>query len=541
MKERINKYTIALLSVIMVCLLAVPASADYNFEGYQIKNMTNGTVQGDVYVSNGTHAGLANTPYITNYSVPGGTVKWARLVVGVWGGRATYTGWLNTTLSNSTHTHNLGNVSIDNTQSGVYGLWSNGTNVYGTGCGCWMVSYNCTDNVTQGTLNSVSANTGRTGGTTFDGRIYGIILTVVYENESLSKVEYWINEGNVNLHYPVDYEGTYYPALNNTVSWFNGTAYNSTEANLTVGYYTGTVDEHDYLFLNAPNVSDSPGNLSDANVQWNNSSAYRMYQLDNNDVADSHSDKDGVCDDNSIYTHGFDLNCFSETNDSEYSVTDIINTTANNYATFWRGRDDNGNGVIEGSFGQGNSEGEAYMHPIMAVLRLQLEHIYDFSTGAGTDKWAYRDEVSINPPNTCDVPNNEFTATQYVNISADDGTYQTDFSDNNYAAHGFNFSIDEDAGNITEINVTWNGKGWHDNGGAANGAYLYICNGTGYEELANNSGVGTDATLTGEVTSSISSYINAGNVTVLVVQNTAGTGFSASRIETDYVRVVVTP
>jgi hypothetical protein len=263
-------------------------------------------------------------------------------------------------------------------------------------------------------------------------------------------------------------------------------------------------------------------------------------------VADSHSDQEGVCDDNSVSTSYFDLNCFSETNDST-PLYNIINHTGNNYAIFWRGHDDNGNGQIDSTWNASGAEGEVYVHPILAVLKLKnITHVYDFSTGAGMDKWAFRWQVNAKPPNTCDVPSTEFTTAQYNNISADDGTFQSDFSESNYAAHRFNFSIDELAANISKINVTWNGIGWHDNGGADNGTYLYIWNSSSgasgaYEELANNSGDGNEVTLTGERTSSISSYINAGNVTVLVEQKTTGDGFSYSRLKTDYVRVVVTP
>lgn len=176
----------------------------------------------------------------------------------------------------------------------------------------------------------------------------------------------------------------------------------------------------------------------------------------------------------------------------------------------------------------GNDAG--YLHGLANWTR------YDFDVGAGTDKWAYRDEVADKPPTTCDVPNIEFSS--YTAISADDGTYQHDYSNNNYAAHRFNFSIDEDAANITAINVTWNGKGYRSGG---DGATLYICNGTGYKQL-NSTNLATEVYLTGGVTSSISSYINAGNVTVLVEQNTAGGGYSSkSNIDTDYVKVVVTP
>jgi parallel beta-helix repeat protein len=162
---------------------------------------------------------------------------------------------------------------------------------------------------------------------------------------------------------------------------------------------------------------------------------------------------------------------------------------------------------------------------------------YDFLTGAGEDKWAFRCEVADKPPSTCDVPNIEFSS--YTAISADDGTYQHDFSNNNYAAHRFNFSISESASDISKINVTWNGKGYNTGG---NGATLYICNGTGYEELATTNS-GDWVYLTEEVTSSISSYISpSGNATVLVEQNTAGGGYSSrSYIDTDYVKLVVTP
>ena len=50
-----------------------------------------------------------------------------------------------------------------------------------------------------------------------------------------------------------------------------------------------------------------------------------------------------------------------------------------------------------------------------------------------------------------------------------------------------------------------------------------------------------EVTLTGEVTSNIDNYINAGNVTVLVEQNSVHQSGCASNIETDYVKLVVTP
>ena len=175
-----------------------------------------------------------------------------------------------------------------------------------------------------------------------------------------------------------------------------------------------------------------------------------------------------------------------------------------------------------------------------------ITHVYDFSDNtsgtAGEDLWAYEGQVSNKPPTTNGVPSGSIGA--YSNIEADDETYEdyVTTSNNNYAAQRFNFSIDEAAADIEKINVTWNGIGYRGTiYGTDDGATLYIWNGTAYKELANNS-ESTDETLTGEVTSSISSYINAGNVTVLVVQKYPKTGRDgASHISTDYVQLVVTP
>jgi len=165
---------------------------------------------------------------------------------------------------------------------------------------------------------------------------------------------------------------------------------------------------------------------------------------------------------------------------------------------------------------------------------------YDFDVRAGEDKWAFEGEVSGTPA-TANDPTGAIGL--YSNIRADDGTYETYVTSTNgkYAAHRFNFSIDDNEKEfITKINVTWNGKGWHDSGDQYNGTYLYIWNGTAYKELANNS-ANTEATLTREVTSGISDYINSGNVTILVKQKRTQRGQAHSHIETDYVKLVVTP
>ncbi|MEA2032906.1 MAG: DUF3344 domain-containing protein, partial [Euryarchaeota archaeon] len=109
MKKRFLIIPIVILAVLVA--FSAPAAANYTYDGYEVKTMTDGIVQGDVFVSCGDNAGASdgrtdaghNGPYRTNYSVPNGnSVKWARLLVGVWGGTENHTGWLNTTLHNGT-------------------------------------------------------------------------------------------------------------------------------------------------------------------------------------------------------------------------------------------------------------------------------------------------------------------------------------------------------------------------------------------------------------------------------------------------------
>jgi outer membrane protein assembly factor BamB len=188
----------------------------------------------------------------------------------------------------------------------------------------------------------------------------------------------------------------------------------------------------------------------------------------------------------------------------------------------------------------GNDGG--YLHGLANWTR------HDFNTARAIESpkkaWAFKYQVDDSPG--AGDPSEEFNATEYANIRFDDDVYASNQStaNGNYAAHRFNFSIDDNEESwITKINVTWIGKGWHDSGNNFHGATLYIWNGTGCEELANNS-ANTEATLTGEKDSGISNCINSGNVTILVKQKSPQTGDEEkyrSHIETDYVKLVVTP
>jgi len=182
-------------------------------------------------------------------------------------------------------------------------------------------------------------------------------------------------------------------------------------------------------------------------------------------------------------------------------------------------------------------------------LKIYPPHRHDFNTTGDTTGAAFGNQTSV-LPTTPDDPSIAFTSTSA--IADDDGPFLTDqtTSPGNYAAHRFNFSIDTSStkdgptADIEKLNVTWNGMGWHDSGGAANGTDLYI-----YDFIAGSYGSaltstfeGSEQTLTGEKTSGISNYVNSGNVTVLVMQKSPQPeeGEIYSHIATDYVNLVVT-
>ena len=183
---------------------------------------------------------------------------------------------------------------------------------------------------------------------------------------------------------------------------------------------------------------------------------------------------------------------------------------------------------------------------LLTVLPNEVVATYDFTTGVGSDKWAFRKQHFDKPPLDNEDPNNEFRAEEYEPIKVDDGTMQEDASEAKrfYAIHRFNFRIAEPGDAITRIDILWDGKGDHDHWLGNDGATLYIWNyATGaYEELDNS--IGVYITLEGSVTASIGDYISPnGNLIIIAEQNTKQWKLWRwvyhSRLGTDYVKVDV--
>jgi len=346
------------LGILILCMLCAPAYAttdsDYNYDGFPLTTIESGTVNGDVYVSAGDNAGLQGTAYatntfITNFTdVPTDNISWAELKVGVWGGSPSRVGWAETSLNGTT----LSNETLDIIDPAL-----NGVNVSCCGSGIYLIHYDCTDvvnNLNNGVIQArvvTQPNNGLGASRRLDGRVYGAVLIVVYE-DGTSYTQYWINQGDLNLHKnataTIDNTSCSFEDLDSDTTWFNGTVNTSlTNSNLTVAYFAGDINQTDYLYFNVPDGDDSPYDLT--NFNWDRD-AWSGYLL-GTDVANNMS--------NTAYN--FDLKTFSVN----------MNTTGNNYAIFWRGHgsdDPYETEIYDPSWPGVNSETEGYYTPFLAVL-----------------------------------------------------------------------------------------------------------------------------------------------------------------------------
>ncbi|WP_255335471.1 DUF3344 domain-containing protein [Methanosarcina sp. KYL-1] len=244
-------YCLFAAALALLIMSVQPGLADYVEDGCpepdSLKSVDSGTVKGGVYVDGGH--GLDATPYTQTFNVPGNSTKFARLYVGVWGGNARNTGTLDVTFNDfEFETLDLKGEEDDNPE------------VYCSGNGVYWVTYNVTEIASPGSAEAVV----KTGGS-IDGKVYGVVLVAVYEDEDGDDVKYWIKEGNVNLHgESSDGKGDTNDEL--TVS-FSGTVNPDKYelASLSVVYLTGTSGEEDYLYFNDEQLSDGTNKNDIAN------------------------------------------------------------------------------------------------------------------------------------------------------------------------------------------------------------------------------------------------------------------------------------
>jgi len=240
-KIKLNIFLSCVVIALLVLSSTPPAVADYNFDGVpetdELEEVEEGTVDGSVYVDGG-HGGPS--PYTQYFNVPEGTVEWAHLYVGVWGGSKVKTGKVEVTFNNE---------ELDILE--LKGEADTNSNVYCSGHGVYWIVYNVKENQATGSVDAIVTTSGD-----IDGRVYGVILVAAIKEEDGTEVQYWINEGNVNLH-GLGWSGEH-GTNDEAVAEFSGTVNldKYAAARLAVVYLTGTPGLNDYLYFNDEKLCD---------------------------------------------------------------------------------------------------------------------------------------------------------------------------------------------------------------------------------------------------------------------------------------------
>jgi len=314
--------------IILLLSMFIPAvQATYSYEGIPFRIASQGTLNGGVYIDGGH--GLEFPPYSQEFDVPDGSIRWARLYVGIWGGKEEYEGWVRVDINGK---------STDTVQ--LMGINDESTNVYCSGHGVYWVYYDATDIITNG-KNTVMIETSQgEPGNKLDGRVYGAVLAAVYEDENAPEIAYKIYDGNVNLH------GGGWTGKQENMNYETSVFFNDTQdqngldgADLTVVYLTGSKGLPDFLQFNGNQLGTTPQYLLDMG-----------YHIGVTDIANEVSgDASSGSGNRSSY---FDIEFF-----------DVLEyTRADNVLTFLLGRDLDENGEIE------EDEGEDYLHPVITSL-----------------------------------------------------------------------------------------------------------------------------------------------------------------------------
>ncbi|RZN44145.1 MAG: DUF3344 domain-containing protein [Methanophagales archaeon ANME-1-THS] len=183
-----------------VLLLCTPVLAVYEWDGFPVETRERGTVNGGVFIG---YEPWASTKTLTGtFKVPDGNVEWARLYTGIWGGTEKYAGWVEVTFNG----YELGLLHLQ-------GESDTNPNVWCSGHGKHWISFDVENLVESGSRNTATVTTINATQGSFDGRIYGIVLVVVYEGgDDPKEIQYWINDGSDGLNYktPHDWGRTYF-------------------------------------------------------------------------------------------------------------------------------------------------------------------------------------------------------------------------------------------------------------------------------------------------------------------------------------------
>ena len=198
-QKQMKKIIVVAMAIALSYLfLCIPASANYNFDGWPVETRegASGTIIGGVFI--GYEPWDSTETLIGDFEVPEGDIEWARLYTGIWGGNPESTYWHNVAFNGN----ELGPIHLQ-------GEFDTNPNVWVSGSGKHWWWYDVAALTNAGETNT--AHTWKINGTGVnDSRVYGIVLVVVYEGGDDPKdIQYWINDGSDGLNYDTPHdEGT---------------------------------------------------------------------------------------------------------------------------------------------------------------------------------------------------------------------------------------------------------------------------------------------------------------------------------------------
>ncbi|MCQ1539070.1 DUF3344 domain-containing protein [Methanocalculus taiwanensis] len=319
-----NTHSWTLLILVIALLFCPTASAIYAWEGIPVEPVIQGEMNGDILYF-GTY-GLDTPPVDLRFTLPSKPV-FSRIYAGVWGGTEKYTG--------------RAEITVNNLQKVIYQLEGDrdrNRDVYVASHGSYWIAYDATDLMRSG-QNLVSVTTSRgEAGNRLDGRVYCVIVVAGVEDPSSGRLQYWIAEGNENLH-GEGWAGTNPTRKDSSTTVFEGADLEGLKsAELFITLSATNAGQPDYLLINGYDLGVE---LPDGSRDIGNERSF------------SATGGEGIPS-RYIDAERFDVTAF---------------VRERNEITFERGRDLDFDGEIKttGSF----VEGEDYMHPLLAVMTLK--------------------------------------------------------------------------------------------------------------------------------------------------------------------------
>jgi hypothetical protein len=166
----------------------------------------------------------------------------------------------------------------------------------------------------------------------------------------------------------------------------------------------------------------------------------------------------------------------------------------------------------------------------------------------GGDIFAYDGESATKVPAVSTTPATVLSAAEYDAIETNNGTMHTYDapSSNYYAQMRFVIVVDELESQVTQIDVSWNGKGVNAHATQVDGAELHIWNGTfaSYTQVGVSADTETEVTLAATITTSLTAYLNGASddtITLLAVSRDKRKNPASSNVlHTDYLEVTIT-